>query len=98
MATDLRMSYSMCMLTRRLQLLLDEERYDRLAAEAERRHISVAALIRDAIDQALPESRAARRRAAIEAILAAEPMPVPADTADLKREIAQTRHDVDDYV
>jgi hypothetical protein len=87
MATDLHMSYSMCMLNHRLQLLLDEDRHRRLTEEAERRHTSVAAVIRDAIDKALPDERLARRRAAIAAILATEPMPVPDDPEDLKREI-----------
>lgn len=77
------------MLTRRLQLLLDDDRYQRLADEAKRRDISVAAVIRDAIDRSLtlPQSRAERRRRAIDAILAAAPMPVPDDPEDLRREI-----------
>jgi len=83
------MRYGLRMLTHRLQLLLDEEQYQRLAREAKRRDASVAAVIRDAIDQALasPESRAERRRRAIDAILAAQPLPVPADPEDLRREI-----------
>lgn len=95
MATDVCMSYRIHMLTRRLQLLLDEEQYARVADEAQRRQVSVAAVIRDAIDQALPDARAARRRAAIDAILAAEPMPVPEDPADLKREIYEMHEDMD---
>jgi len=87
MATDLHMSYRMCMLTHRLQLLLDEDRHRRLTEEAERRHTSVAAVIRDAIDKSLIDARMARRRAAIDAILAAEPVEVPDDPEDLKREI-----------
>ena len=87
MATDIHMRYCMRMYTRRLQLLLDEDQHRRLAEEAERRHTSVAAVIRAAIDQALPESKAERRRRAIELILAAEPMPVPDDPEDLRREI-----------
>jgi hypothetical protein len=87
------MQYCMCMLTHRLQLLLDDERHRRLTEEAERRHTSVAAVIRDAIDKALPDARAARRRAAIDAILASEPVPVPDDPADLEREIEETLYD-----
>lgn len=37
-------------MSRRLQLLLDEERYQRVAAEAKKKRLSVAAVIRDAID------------------------------------------------
>ena len=43
----------MCMsatMTRRLQLLLNEERYQRVAAKAKKERLSVAAVIRDAID------------------------------------------------
>ena len=63
------------MLTRRLQLRLDEERYGRLAAEARRRNIPVAVIVREAIDAALPP-RAAGRTAAARAILTADPMTV----------------------
>jgi len=42
------------MLTRRLQILLDPERYDRLATRASERGASVALLIREAIDAAYP--------------------------------------------
>ena len=72
-------------LDRRVQLLLDEARYRKVAREARRRHVSVAAVIRDAIDD-LP-AEADRRRAAIAEILAADPMPLPVDPADLRREI-----------
>lgn len=44
----------MAVLERRLQLLLDEERYSRVSAEAARRGASVATVIRDAIDVAYP--------------------------------------------
>lgn len=54
-------------MTHRLQILLDEERYRRVAAEAERKRLSVAAVIRDAIDQALAnEDLEAQRREAWE--------------------------------
>jgi hypothetical protein len=71
-------------LTRRVPLLLDSQRYRKVASEAERRRISVAEVIRQAID-AMPV-QAERRRAAIDAILAAPPMDVPDDPADLRRE------------
>ncbi len=62
---------------RRLQLLLDEERYRRVSAAARRQRVSVAQVIRDAIDQSLaPEQR--RRTAAAQRILTAPEMDVPA--------------------
>lgn len=80
----------MCMLTRRLQILLDEERYARLARRAADRGTSIATLVREALDARYP-SGDAERRAAAARILAADPTPVPDDPADLKREIAETR-------
>lgn len=75
------------MYERRLQLLIDEPRYRRVAAEARRRKTSVAAVIRDAIDHSLaPDFE--RKRAALRAVLAAEPVSMP-DPATLKREIAE---------
>jgi hypothetical protein len=64
---------------------LGEERFQKLPAEAERQGLSVPDVILDAVD-ALP-SPVAARRAALAAILAAEPMPVPQDPADLRREL-----------
>ena len=77
------------MLDRRLQILLDEQRYRRLAEAARERKTSVAAVIREAIDVALPADEA-EKRAAWKRILAAEPMPVP-DPDDLKAELEQLR-------
>ncbi len=76
----------MCMhnLDRRIQLLLDEPRYRKVAGEAQRRHVSVAAVIRQAID-GMPAS-ADGRRDAIAQLLAADPMPVPSHPSDLRRE------------
>ena len=57
----------MCMLERRVHLLLDEPRYRRVAALARTRGISVAAVIREAIEQTIPEEdadRLARQRRA----------------------------------
>ena len=75
----------MHMLERRLQILLDDARYRRLSAAARERGTSVAAVVRDAIDLALPADLA-KKRAAAKAILEAEPMPVP-DVEELKREL-----------
>ena len=72
-------------LERRVQLLLDEPRYRKVTGEARRRNVSVASVIREAID-GLPAT-ADQRRAAIAEILAAEPMPVPSDPSGLRHEL-----------
>lgn len=74
------------MLTHRLQLLLDDERYERVRDVARQRGTSVATVIREAIDRGLPAGRQ-RRSAAASHILAAEPMPV----ADLLTELDALR-------
>lgn len=66
----------MSMLDRRLQVLIDQDRWDRLESESERRGVPVAVLVREAIDERYP-GRAAERRAALQAVLDAEPMAVP---------------------
>jgi hypothetical protein len=71
---------------RRLQILLDEARYRRVAARARDRKTSVAAIIREAIDVALPDDPD-RKRAAGRAILAAPPISVPETLEELKAEI-----------
>ena len=80
----------MSMLTRRLQILLDEDRYARIAEQASQRGVAVAVIVREAIDMAIP-SRATERADAGRAILGAERMSVPDDPADLRREIDATR-------
>lgn len=80
----------MLMLTRRLQILLDEERYQRLARQAAARGASIAVLVREALDSRFPAVDS-RRSAAAAAILEAEPMDVPAHPDELKRELAQAR-------
>ena len=74
---------------RRVQLLLDEPRYRKVVGEAQRRRVSVAAVIREAIDH-LPAD-ADVRRSSVAQILKAEPMPMPADPADLRREVDAAR-------
>jgi hypothetical protein len=76
-------------LDRRLQILLDEERHARLVAVARERGVSVATVVREAIDRGLP-SPDATRRAAARRILAAEPSPV-ADPQDLAAELDELR-------
>ena len=71
-------------------MALDEGRYRRLAAAARARKTSVAAVVRDAIDQALPVDLE-RKREAADALLAAEPIPVPETVEKLKREIHDAR-------
>jgi len=73
------------MLDRRLQILLDEERYEKVARLARSQGTSVAAIIRGAIDT-LPVG-IERREAAIAAILAADPVPVPKDPSELRAEL-----------
>lgn len=70
---------------RRVQILLDEPRYQKVATEAQRRGVSVANVVRDAIDQ-MPQG-ADQRRAAIARILAATPIPVPHDPARIRQEL-----------
>jgi hypothetical protein len=79
----------MHMLNRRFQIMLDDDRYRKLEREAERRGVSIATVIRDAIDRMPSEER---RRAAMAFILAAEPMPLPEDPMDLRRELDEA-HD-----
>lgn len=78
-------------MSRRLQILLDEERYERVAAIATVRQISVAAVIRDAIDRSLAEPDDRRRAAAARDILNAPPMDVPERVEDLVAELNEIR-------
>jgi hypothetical protein len=79
----------MSMLERRLQILIDEERHRRIVEAARERGISVGAVVRDAIDRGLTDP-AARRRAAGNRLLAAEPMEMP-DPDPLVRELEDLR-------
>lgn len=76
-------------LDHRLQILLDADRYARLVAVAAERGVSVATVVREAIDRGLP-APGSRRRAAANRLLAAEPMPVP-EPAELAAELADLR-------
>jgi hypothetical protein len=78
------------MLDRRLQILIDDARYRRLEAAARERRLSVAAVIRDAIDAALPADLDKKRRA-LAAITAAAPIAVPDRVEDLKAELDEIR-------
>jgi hypothetical protein len=77
------------MLTRRLQVLIDEKRFMVLEAEAARRNVPVAVIVREAIDRAFPSTSDARQVAAA-AILDATAMPVP-DPESLRDELEELR-------
>lgn len=80
-----------CMhMQRRVQILLDDARYRRVAAAARERTTSVAAIIREAIDEMLPVELERKQRAADE-LLAAEPVPVPETVEELKADIRADR-------
>jgi hypothetical protein len=78
---------NMSALTRRLHILLDEDRYARLKRVARRRGASIATIVREAIDAAFPDEGPNRSEAA-RRILDAEPIPV-SDWPLLKKEIEQ---------
>jgi hypothetical protein len=79
----------MLMLERRLQILIDDDRHSRLKALARERGVSVATVVREAIDQRVagPEGR---RRAAGRRLLEAAPMVVPG-AKELAQELDQLR-------
>lgn len=77
-------------MTRRLQVLLDERRYQRVEALARSRKVSVATIIREAIDRGLPAPQE-ERAAAGRRLLAAPPMEVPEHVEDLLAEVDQLR-------
>lgn len=79
----------MCMLEHRLQILLDEERHARLRAAAQARGVSVATIVREAIDRGVPAPDP-RRRAAAARLLAAPDMPVP-EPGELRAELDDLR-------
>lgn len=73
------------LLTHRMQILLDEERHARLERLATAAGVSVASLVREAIDRAFPDSGGNRRQAA-DSILRAEPILVE-DWAQMKTQM-----------
>jgi hypothetical protein len=76
-------------LHRRVHILLDEARYERVSAAAKERNSSVGAVIRDAIDKVVPVE-SARRKAAAERILSMPPVAMP-DPHELKHELDEIR-------
>ena len=80
----------MCMpLEHRLQILLDEERYRRITAVARERGVSVATVVREAIDRGVVDA-APRRAAAGRRILDAADISVP-DVDRLRGELEELR-------
>ena len=79
------------MLTRRTQLLLDDELHERLRRLADERGMSLGALIREAIDEKLAQGTRDARAEAARRLLAAEPMPVE-DWPEMKREMIEGRY------
>jgi plasmid stability protein len=77
-------------LTRRTQLLLDDDLHRRLREIAAQRGISMGALIREAIDEKLSQAQDDRSRA-IDKLLAAEPMPVD-DWPVMKKQMLEDRY------
>jgi hypothetical protein len=77
-------------LTRRTQLLLDDELHRRLREIAAQRGISMGALIREAIDEKLSRTQDARAQA-FTRLLEAEPMPVD-DWPAMKEEMLEGRY------
>jgi predicted DNA-binding protein len=77
-------------LTRRTQLLLDDELHQRLREIAAQRGISMGALIREAIDEKLSRVQDTRSEA-FARLLAAEPMPVD-DWPVMKKEMLEDRY------
>ena len=81
----------MAILQRRVQILFDPAQYAALEAEAAARHQSVAAVVRDAVDDRL-RRRAKDKRTAWTSILkraAADPAPAPGDWGAFKDELEQ---------
>ncbi len=80
----------MSMLTRRLQVLLDEQQYRRLAQIAKRRRVSVSTVVRDAIDRDLWSEADVQRSEAARRFLESPDMEVP-DVPDLLAELDELR-------
>ncbi len=81
----------MCMATleRRVQILLDEERYQAATTAARERGVSLGQVVREALDASFGAD-ARRRHRALQVILNAEPVQMP-DVEELKHELAEER-------
>ncbi len=76
-------------LEHRLQILIDDERHRRISAAARERGVSVATVVREAIDRGLADPDAQRRGAA-KRLLEAPDMPVP-EPDELRAELEDLR-------
>jgi hypothetical protein len=76
-------------LDHRLQILIDDARHQRISAAARERGVSVATVVRDAIDRGLTNPDA-QRRAAGGRLREAPDMPVP-DPRELRTELDALR-------
>jgi hypothetical protein len=79
----------MSMLEHRLQILIDGDRHRRITAAARDRGVSVATVVREAIDRGLA-TPATRRRAAGARLLEAPDMAVP-EPQELRDELDELR-------
>jgi hypothetical protein len=73
----------------RLQVLLDDERHQRISSAARERGVSVATVVREAIDRGLVNPNA-QRQAAGRRLLEAPDMPVP-EPHELRAELDALR-------
>jgi Ribbon-helix-helix protein, copG family len=79
----------MSTLERRLQILLDQERYSKVEEEAARSGRSVAAVIREAIDLRFAPGASARSAAAVEFLaMTSAPTEPGEDWSDMKAAMA----------
>jgi hypothetical protein len=76
-------------LEHRLQILLDDERHRRITSVARERGVSVATVVREAIDRGIARP-GDRRKSAGQRLLDAPDMPVP-DPRELKNELDALR-------
>lgn len=86
----------MRILSRRTQILLEEEQYERLRRRGEETGASVGALIREAIDQSFPAVPDERRRAAAAFLRAVRSRPTEGEQEDwevLKRRVRDEMSD-----
>jgi hypothetical protein len=79
----------MSSLDHRLQVLIDDERHRRISEAARVRGVSVATVVREAIDRGLANSDS-HRQAAGRRLLHAPDMPVP-EPAELRAELDAAR-------
>ena len=75
-------------LNRRVHVLLDDDRLERLRQHAEASGSSVGAVVRDAIDRELQRDDRTQALAALESFLAAPPLPV-GEPDELDRELEE---------